>query len=772
VSVRYFGIRHHGPGSARSLEAALEEWRPDVVLVEGPPEADELLPLAASDAMRPPVALLVHVVDKPRRAFFWPFAVFSPEWRAIRHGLASDVPVRFIDLPAAVWLAPRRREQPDEEPERPRHRDPLAELASAAGYADVERWWEDLVEFTGTGPFDAIAEAMAALREDEPRVTAREAQREASMRQNVRVAVKEGFQRVGVVCGAWHVPALAAPTPMSADAITLKGLPRVKVSATWIPWTSSRLSAASGYGAGITSPGWYAHLFDARDQVVARWFVKVARMLREEDLPASSASLIDAVRLSAALATLRGRPLAGLEELNDATRAALCGGSDAPMALIGERLIVGRELGRVPPETPMVPLAQDLAREQRRLRLRPEATSRELDLDLRKRNDLDRSHLLHRLSLLEVDWGQAVTVSGKMGTFHEVWRVQWHPELAVGLIEAGMWGTTVADAAAARTVHDAGAADRLSDVTGLLERCLLAEVPEAVTSVLGLLAARAAVDTDVGHLMDALPALARALRYGDVRRTEASSIAAVVEGLVVRICIGLPVATSSLDDEAAGEMLRRMLGVQEAVSLLDRAEHVERWRATLIQLVDRAGLHGLVAGRCSRLLLDAGEMAVDEAARRMAATLSVGEDPARAAAWVEGFLSGSALILLHDRALLEVVDDWLAGVGDDTFTDVLPLLRRTFATFGSAERRQIGERVRRLGTVGATGAASDDDVDLARAKLVLPSLARLLGIEWSEHAEPARRPRRSAAPPAWPNAMEAAAGAPSGLGERSDPGAP
>ncbi|HEX2118279.1 MAG TPA: DUF5682 family protein, partial [Acidimicrobiales bacterium] len=467
MAVRYFGIRHHGPGSARSLDVALDEWRPDAILVEGPPEADDLVPLAGSDEMRPPVALLVHVVDKPRRAFFWPFAAFSPEWRAIQHGLRHGVPVRFIDLPAAIWLAPARRfstpAEEDEEPERPRHRDPLAQLASAAGYADVERWWEDLVELKGriehtaTGPFDAIAEAMTALREDEAAAPGREAQREAAMRQNVRAAVKEGFDRIAVVCGAWHVPALAAdpPPPMSADAITLKGLPKAKVSATWIPWTSGRLALASGYGAGVASPGWYAHLFDAPDQVVARWFVKVARLLRSEDLPVSSAALIDAVRLAEALATLRGRPLAGLDELNDATRAAISGGSDAPLALVAERLIVGRDLGRVPAETPMVPLAQDLAREQRRLRLRAEPAARELDLDLRKANDLARSHLLHRLALLDVGWGRPVAVAGKAGTFHEVWRLQWHPELAVALIEAGMWGTTVVDAAGARAADDA-----------------------------------------------------------------------------------------------------------------------------------------------------------------------------------------------------------------------------------------------------------------------------------------------------------------------------
>lgn len=741
MAVRYFGIRHHGPGSARSLDVALDEWRPDAILVEGPPEADDLVPLAGSDEMRPPVALLVHVVDKPRRAFFWPFAAFSPEWRAIQHGLRHGVPVRFIDLPAAVWLAPARRfptpAEEDEEPERPRHRDPLAQLASAAGYADVERWWEDLVELKGrvehtaTGPFDAIAEAMTALREDEAAATGREAQREAAMRQNVRATVKEGFDRIAVVCGAWHVPALAAdpPPPMSADAITLKGLPKAKVSATWIPWTSGRLALASGYGAGVASPGWYAHLFDAPDQVVARWFVKVARLLRSEDLPVSSAALIDAVRLAEALATLRGRPLAGLDELNDATRAALSGGSDAPLALVAERLIVGRDLGRVPAETPMVPLAQDLARERRRLRLRAEPTARELDLDLRKANDLARSHLLHRLALLEVGWGRPVAVAGKAGTFHEVWRLQWQPELAVGLIEAGMWGTTVVDAATARATHQAGAAPALDALTGLVERCLLAELPDAVSHVMGVLADRAALDTDVNHLMEALPALARALRYGNVRRTDASSIEAVVDGLVVRICIGLPVAASSLDDEAAAAMVARVMGVHESLALLDRRDLGERWEATLAQLGGRASLHGLLSGRCTRLLLDAGAMDTGEVSRRMAATLSVGEEPARAAAWVEGFLSGSALILLHDRSLLGLVDSWLAGVDDDIFDDVLPLLRRTFATFGQVERRQLGEHVRRLdGGRGVTEDGTDGDVDVARAELVVPVLARLLTV--------------------------------------------
>lgn len=102
------GVRHHGPGSARAVRAALDAAGPGVVLVEGPPEADALVSLAADEDMVPPVALLAHVVDEPGRSAFWPLAEFSPEWVAIRWALERGVPVRFIDLPHGAQPGPAR----------------------------------------------------------------------------------------------------------------------------------------------------------------------------------------------------------------------------------------------------------------------------------------------------------------------------------------------------------------------------------------------------------------------------------------------------------------------------------------------------------------------------------------------------------------------------------------------------------------------------------------------------------------------------------------
>ncbi len=101
MATHVFGIRHHGPGSARSLWNALEDLRPDAILIEGPPDAADVLPMAAHAEMQPPVALLIYVPDQPHQAVFYPFARFSPEWQAIRWGLVNQVPTRF-NLKTAV----------------------------------------------------------------------------------------------------------------------------------------------------------------------------------------------------------------------------------------------------------------------------------------------------------------------------------------------------------------------------------------------------------------------------------------------------------------------------------------------------------------------------------------------------------------------------------------------------------------------------------------------------------------------------------------------
>lgn len=786
--VRVLGIRHHGPGSARSVVAELDRLRPGAVLIEGPADADPLLALTAAPGMAPPVALLAYAPEAPRLSSFWPYATFSPEWQAMTWAARHGVPVRFCDLPAAAVLALREAEPPgleaqprlpadavqarpappgpaeagqeDEAGEEGTERsvgrerlfslDPIGEMARAAGYDDPERWWDDVVEsrMDGGSPFEALTEAMAELRQVEQEAaerhtaqagtgTLREQRREAYMRQVLRATLREAEGTVAVVCGAWHAPALAGPLPPAGqDAALLRGMPRRKAALAWVPWTHSRLAADSGYGAGVASPGWYHHLFTTPDKTIPRWMTRVAGVLRRHDLPVSSAHVIESIRLAEALATLRGRPLAGLAEVTEATRAVLCEGDDVAAAFVTRDLVVGEMLGSVPDEAPPVPLDADLRARARSLKLKIDPVERVLELDLRKATDRAKSAFLHQLAALGIGWGTVTDdlVKGT-GTWHETWALRWRPELAVDIIDAAIWGTTVTGAATARIVDAAARAPDLAAVTSAVERVLLAELTAALAPVLRALDARAAADSDVADLMSAVPALVRAVRYGNVRGTDTGSLAAVVDALTVRVCAGLPAAVGSLADEAASALRAALDGMHAAVSLFAQGpagqEARVRWLAVLGSVAGRRDVHGLLAGRITRLLADTGTLAWPEAARRFGAALSVGMAAADKAAWAEGFLSGGGLLLVHDRDLLGVLDGWVASLDEEDFLDVLPLLRRTFGEFSAPERASIGTAVRQLsggGTAaGAADGAPDDEIDADRAAGALRTVALILG---------------------------------------------
>ncbi len=718
LRVRVFGIRHHGPGSARSVRQGLDEFSPDVVLIEGPSDADPLVMLAASESMKPPIALLAYATGEPSKAAFWPFAVFSPEWQALQWAAKNGVQARFCDLPAFNVLA-------DQGIRTVREGDPLSELAAAAGFDDTERWWDSVIESSsGADSFDAITEAMEALRETVP-IDEETAHREAYMRQVLRKTLKDGAERVAVVCGAWHAPALVgALGPAAPDARILKGMSKVKTSLTWVPWTHSRLASASGYGAGITSPGWYHHLFTANDKTITRWLTKVARVLRDEDLPISSAHVIEAVRLADTLAALRSRPLAGLSEVTEATRSVMCDGNDVLLDLITRRLVVGEALGTVPEETPTVPLEADLRARSKTLRLKQQAGAKNLDLDLRRDIDVERSQFLHRLGILEIDWGTpADSEVRSTGTFRETWALQWKPEFSVSVIEASLWGTTVAAAAASRVVSKINEPDiTLASLIGLLESSLLANLPAALSAVLESVKTVAALDHDVSHLMAALPTLTRTLRYGDVRGTDVTALIDVADSLLIRICTGLAVAVTGLDDPSAEEFRDHLDKVHSAVMVRDDRDASARWLQAMAGVIDRDDVNGLLVGRMVRLLRDSGSITETAAAQRLSRALSVGSAPTAKAGWVDGFLGGGGLVLVHDRALLTLIDTWVRQLREQDFIDTLPLLRRTFGAFEAGERRAIGQAVR-----GGRRVETTVETDARRGRAAMAVVAEILG---------------------------------------------
>jgi hypothetical protein len=397
----------------------------------------------------------------------------------------------------------------------------------------------------------------------------------------------------------------------------------------------------------------------------------------------------------------------------------------------------------VPVNAPQVPLARDLARLQKSARLAPTATATTLEVDVRTTNGMRRSTMLHRLLALGIPWGVPEEGRGTSGTFRETWRLAWEPELSIRLVERAGYGTTLESAATAHLIERAERTSGVVDLIGVLDRALLAQLPGAVEPALRRLARRAATDPDIGHLMDAVGPLANAIRYGDVRGTQQRSLRVLFDEFVERILAGTVGSFMSLDDVAAALAVERLSGVQAALAIVDHPARSTRFPQVLVALATSRS-HGLVCGRATRLLHDSGDWAPADVERRLSLALTPGTPATVGASFVEGFLAGSGTVLVHDRELLGVVDVWLSSLTGDAFDDVVALLRRTFGSFESAERRQIMTLL-----VSGRSLRTDlfgSDVDPDRAAAALETVRHLLGLP--THAPQADPPTTAIVGPA------------------------
>ncbi|UWZ86833.1 DUF5682 family protein [Occallatibacter riparius] len=754
-----FGIRHHGPGSAALLVRALDAVEPACVLIEGPPEADELIRFAQLPGMKPPLALLVHAASDANAAFFFPQAEFSPEWQAMLWALRRDVPARFIDWPAGIHIHALIAQKNDPEEMQVEHDpDPLDALAAAAGYGDGEAFWNSLIEQgrleedsaatageQALQVFAGIEAAMTAVRAAAPeerseRGGMRESQREAWMRIHIRQALKEHSGKIAAVVGAWHTSALRTGATASGDKALVKELTRAKVEATWVPWTDSRLGAASGYGAGVISPGWYSHLWSlyerrastTPEEFAAQWQAKTAGMLRKEGYLTPTASAIEAARLSLALASMRERRVPALEEMREAALATLCHGDEVPLRIIERKLYVGERVGEIDSAVPQMPLARDLALWQKKTRLKPEDVETEQRVDLRSEAGLLKSTLLHRLLILKVPWGKLVEADAGRGTFREVWRLRWAPELSVALAEALVYGGTIEQAAGNAQLDRAAKSNSISELAEMVRETLVADLPDAATACIERLQAAAVQAAEITELMLAVPPLVRVLRYGTARKLPEEQLRALVHALSVEVNAGVRLASHNLDDEAATARVQAMQSYDEALRLFADSTLIEQWQNHLSGTVDDPQVSAAIAGLSLRRLHEFGTWAGEEVESAFSRHV-IGETPQRAGAFLENFLRGGSEVLLHDEPLLNLIDAWLCGLEEQDFIESLPLLRRSFAEFDIVARRHVMQRIthgrREQAQLTQSEGAADDAFALA-----LPLLCQILGIDVQEGA--------------------------------------
>ncbi|MCB9295165.1 MAG: hypothetical protein H6559_18885 [Lewinellaceae bacterium] len=384
------------------------------------------------------------------------------------------------------------------------------------------------------------------------------------------------------------------------------------------------------------------------------WMARVAYLLRKEGFNASAAQGHGSRPPHQALAAIRQQPVAGIGEMKEAVLAVFCEGNEEPLQLIEEQLVIGNEVGEVLTDILQIPLQKDLESRIRSLRLAKafrSAVPETKELDLRKANHLDISHLLHQLNVLEIPWGKVLEApENRLGSFHENWRLEWLPEYVIKVIEAACGAIP---STAPPPLHpETGGRNRraiLADRAVPARRCWQASPMPSIPSSYRIEDA-ASLTRDIYYLMDALPVLPiLPVMAIPGRRTWSRSVPD-------------PAYSAAHLHHYARCRAPHRGRTRPGVAPADRAEQPgdkparyqelspQQWIETLDKIAPAGGAHPLIRASAPACCSTGQYPPAPETARLMRFALSTADEAQSGALWLEGFLYGSGTAAAHPPA--------------------------------------------------------------------------------------------------------------------------
>lgn len=729
-----FGVRHLSPAAAFRLRKALDEAKPELVLVEGPSDLNDQMEWLCHPDTQFPAAILAYTKEPPVRTVLWPFAVYSPETQAILWAHEHGAACRFMDLPSSVFLAfaeaAAKREAALEEDGEDRQEEPATtesvykRLETLTG-EDHDTFWERNFEQLGDGEdFRAVNNTFGRqLREatvESGRDMAETVVREAYMKRAIVQAVASGIspEKIFCVCGSFHVAGLEENQPMSDGEEA--ALPRADCCATLMPYSYYRLSSRSGYGAGNRAPAYFELLWDALNrggmgEGAYLYLTRLAAAHRKAGNLVSSAEVIEAVRLADTLATMRGSKYPALSDLRDASVTTMGHGSFSELALAAADTEIGKKIGFLPEGVARTSVQEDFYRQLKELRLEKLRTAelQRLDLDLREKlnvkseaaalGDLRRSFFLHRLRVLGIQFANLLPSRQEGANWGEYWELRWTPEAEIEIVESALMGDTIEGAAAFALKERADNSTTIAQAADIFQDAFLCGMPGAAGHALSVLQGLSVDSAAILEVAETASRLSLVVRYGDLRRFDPAPVVPLIQQLYLRACLTL--ADACVCDAKAAPAVTQAMDRLNALQLNHEFLEENRWLDLLVDISDRDDLNTRCSGFAMAILLERGK--ADEAllSREVARRLSPGVPADLGAGWFEGLAGKNRYALIARLSLWRQLDDYLSGLDDETFKRALVFLRRAFADFSPNEKNDIAENLGEIWGVNAQQAA-------------------------------------------------------------------
>ncbi|MBR1824528.1 MAG: hypothetical protein IJ779_09900 [Ruminococcus sp.] len=698
----YYGVRHFSPSCSLYVKDFLDRAEPDIVLIEGPSDLSGLIDALRDSRVRMPAAVLAYTTEAPVRTVMYPMSGFSPEWNAMMWAFHHNKPVEFCDLPSGCLLTEETKDE-----EIPQAESVYSRLEKATGL-DTDTFWE--YRFEQSESYEdfiaALEEYGKSIREFSVSDEHNEL-REAYMRRRIAES-EEKYGKAAVITGAFHTSGIKGVPYSEKDKKLTEKLKTVPSKSTLMPYSYYRLSSRSGYGAGSKAPAYFEIMFKNKcrgvpENTPAEYLSRIAAYQRENGFAASSAEVIEALRLAEALAAMRGGRAPALSDLRDAAVTCLGHGSFGEISLACASVEIGTRIGELPEGTVCTSVQEDFMHQLKDLKLERfrTATAQELDLDLRENLrvkseksaflDLNRSFFMQRLIEAGIHFGTQLSTNQDKATWSEKWSVCWTPETEIQIVEASLNGDTVEESAKNSLNMRLIGSEKLSDTADILYRAMMCGLPDCIgnaASAVQRMAADCASPSDEGRTIGTLSAI---VRFGNIRKLDPEPLIGIISQLFLKFCLQAYNACIC-DDNAAEEMITALTAVYDACLAHDFLDS-ERLKKILADISDSDIVNPLLSGYTCALLAEKGDIPPEKLSELVSRRLSNGTPPAEGAAWFEGLAKRNRRSLIGRLTLWEKLCDFISEQDDEEFKSVLIALRRTFADFTAAEKNDIAENI-------------------------------------------------------------------------------
>ncbi len=724
-----YPVRHHSPICSYHLIKLIEQYKPGIILIEGPENANHLIDVLTDEKTDLPAAFYCYYKDskslvsedKEDYKCYYPFQYSSPEYNAAVQAKKLGIPAEFIDLPYSELLINTAEDQGmRKNVEKHSYTDDsrlaggefYKRLCEKTGLRSFEEFWEKYFEIGGlyisTDDFvrqmTAYCTLMRADVSDKELEADGTLSRERYMAYNISAAMKK-YEKVLAVTGGFHTSGLAKL--LESGKISSAKLHKIaEKDQGCYPMTYSYRAADAlrGYASGMMYPEFYDNIMKellkrelpegVYNEQTMTLLAKTAKEASKRDVQVTMSDITAAYTMMGGLAALRNSKETGISEVFDGVTSCFIKGektisSSLPLDILSE-LATGGGIGHIGDTQHVPPLIADFEKQCGEMGLKyltVVPVKVEAALFTSKKGQLI-SRFMHRMNFLGTGFakllkGPDIHNNRDRSRVREEWQFRRSPEVDASLIDHTTDGFTIEEACATYAEKLLNAHRRCETAAGIAVDCFLMGIPltsaeqEKIDGIITEDGDFFSIGSGLSSF-DTLWGLQRLYEFDDEAAMK------YVLRCFDRLISALP-SMADVPSERAEETVKvmRLMYMIAVNTLTDRLAVFEDALLTMTSAKEKEPLvHGAAMGLLCALNEDHRISAEQFAKGYLAGILEIRK---KGADYLRGLFSTSKDIVFTDSSFLEMTDKLIVSMEFDDFLEILPSLRLAFSGFTPSE---------------------------------------------------------------------------------------